>query len=98
MRNGHADGRKFGHHTTLVPAAEPVIKFAEKDPRVSKIILGSIAPGLHGRHRIKIIEIKAGLQVFIQGGSSGQTLYIYTACHEDVKTDLRRVFQEAFGS
>lgn len=96
MRSGHADGKKFGRHTTLVPAAQPVIKYAEKDPRITKIILGRIVPRIGGRHRIKITKILAGLKVFVRGGSSGQELHIYTTCPEAVGTDLERLFCETF--
>lgn len=96
MRKGHADGKKFGHHTTHIPAAEPIIKYATREPKISKIHLNRIIPGIHGQHRIKITRIKAGLQVFVQGGSPGQTLYIYTQHHETVSNDLEREFRKTF--
>ena len=98
MRKGHADGKKFGHHTTHIPAAEPIIKYAAREPKISKIHLNRIVAGIHGRHRIKITRILAGLKVFVRGGSSGQELHIYTNDPETVEQNLERVFGEAFGA
>ena len=97
MRSGHADGKKFGRHTTLIPAAERVVRYADRDPRVTKIVLNHIIPGIKGRHRIKITPVPAGLKIFVRGGSSGQEIHVYTKDHRAVRTELERIFHEAFG-
>lgn len=75
---GHLSGGKFtGSHTTVIPAAEKLLRIVEKMPEVKKIVLGVIknvkcTPG------VKVVEESPGfLLVTIRGNSSIQQIRIY---------------------
>lgn len=91
----HAQGGKVNRsHTTVIDAAEIVIKTAEKLPEVSKISLGVITPKLPvGIHRIKFTPIQGGLRAEIRGTNSKQEILIYTTRPGKVEKTLTAAFR-----
>lgn len=79
-RKGHINGGKQrGSHTTIIPAAENLVKTAERLPEVTGISPGFITTGIHSRQtRVKYKKIQAGLEVTAIGTTSKQVIYIYT--------------------
>ena len=87
-------GKKSGGtHTTLIDAAEPLIKAAEKLPEVTKIVLGFIkpTPGKHGKRRVKFAITRSGLLMTVRGNTSVQEIHIYTDSPKEVKQNLEKV-------
>jgi hypothetical protein len=75
----HFAGKKFSkRHTTIIDAAIPLIKFAEKNSSINKIILGIIKPTRQGTHRIKLLLIKGGIKATVRGGIYVQEIFFYT--------------------
>lgn len=77
---GLINGPKFnGKHTTLIAAAEKVVRELRADPRVTKIVIGIIKTKHGGTHSLKATEIMAGLRVVISTPGNVQELFVYTA-------------------
>lgn len=88
-----AGGKVNRSHTTIIDAAQIVIKTAESLTEVTKISLGVITAGLPtGIHRIKLIPITGGLRAEVRGSSSKQQLYIYTTNPEETERILSSLF------
>lgn len=87
-------GKKAGgSHTTLIEAAEPLVKAAEKLPEVSKIALGFIksTPGKKGKRRVKLRKTRSGLLMTVRGNTSVQEIHIYTDSPDAVQQILEKV-------
>ena len=73
-------GKKFsGNHTTVIDAAENIIKLAEREILVRKISLGIIKQCKmgQGNKNLKIEEVPAGLKLTVKGNAYAQTIYLY---------------------
>ena len=87
-------GKKSGGtHTTLIDAAEPLVKASEKLPEVTKIVLGFIkaTPGKKGQKRVKFTITRSGLLLTVRGNTSVQEVRIYTASPAIVQQELEKV-------
>ncbi|TSC56591.1 MAG: hypothetical protein Greene071421_103 [Parcubacteria group bacterium Greene0714_21] len=87
-------GKKSGGtHTTLIDAAEPLVKAAEKLPEVTKIVLGFIkaTPGKKGKRRVKFTITRSGFLMIVRGNTSVQEIRIYTDSPKEVKQNLEKV-------
>jgi hypothetical protein len=71
-------------HTSLIEAAEGVIKRATQMPEVSKISLGVIKQISVGKPRIKFLPMTGGIRSIIRGNASIQEIFIYTT--DETKT------------
>ena len=87
---GHYHGPKHkGNHTTLIPAAEELVKKAEKIPEVRGIAPDLIKAGVRSKKpRIIFKPLPAGLQVKVIGNTSIQIIYIYTYYPKKVEEAL----------
>jgi hypothetical protein len=88
---GHLSGDKISDsHTTVIEAAEPLVRAAHKDPRVKKIVLGRIdnTAGTAGgnQNRVKFIDERTCLLLSVTGSGSHQEIRVYI----DAITDNRQ--------
>ena len=90
MAKGHRQGGKIkGRHTTVIPAAEGVVDFLEKNSTVRKIVVGFIKQGIKGgRHAVKIAQMDSGLLLKIRGTASIQEIRVYTKDRHAVQRRL----------
>ena len=79
-------------HSSVIEAAMPIIKAAEKLDAVKRISPGLIKSigGKSGEKRAKFLEVRGGLRVTISGGGV-QTIYIYTSEPQQVREVLEKV-------
>ncbi len=87
-------GKKSGGtHTTLIEAAVPLVKEAEKLSEVSKISLGfiKVTPGKRGKRGVKFSLIVGGLLAKVRGNTSVQEIRIYTVFPDVVQQTLERI-------
>jgi len=87
-------GKKSGgSHTTLIEAAVPLIREAEKLAEVTKIALGFIksTPGQRGTERVKFKRSMSGLLMTVRGHTSVQAIRIYTVFPDIVQQSLEKV-------
>lgn len=94
MSKGHrAGGKVAGKHTTVIPAAEKIVDFLEKQTEVRKISVGFIKHGIKsGRHSIKITQIESGLLLKVRGTASIQEIWVYTDECEKIRKILEIKF------
>jgi hypothetical protein len=90
MKKGHYAGDKHrGTHTTIIPAAEELVRDANRMAEVTGILPDFIHSGTRARQtRVKFKRVPAGLEVTVIGTTSKQTIYIYTAAPELVAQRL----------
>ena len=92
-KKGHASGRKVGGtHTTVISAAEKLVKFLRKQKAVTKFTLGEIKKIDNGPFRISVKEITGGLEVKVRSARTIQTFKVYTSQGTFVARQLRREF------
>ena len=87
-------GKKSGgSHTTLIEAAVPLVKEAEKLFEVTKISLGFIksTPGQRGAKRVKFKRSTSGLLMTVRGNTSVQAIRVYTASPDIVQQILEKI-------
>jgi hypothetical protein len=94
---GSRSGGKFSSsHSTLIEAAEPLVRFANKLPEVSKISLGfirSIRGNGTNLHRTKYdLSEQACLKVTVRGGISIQELRLYCVSPVELQATLEAAF------
>lgn len=79
-------------HSTVIEAAMPIIKAAEKLDDVKRIAPSVITPvrAKSGEKRVKFLEIKGGLKVTVSGGGV-QIIYIYANNLTQVREALEKV-------
>lgn len=66
---------RAGSHTTLIEAAEPVVRLLEREGRVSR---GMIEGGIHARgHAVKVTPLAGGLRLTVVSKGSRQELHVY---------------------
>ncbi len=88
-----AGGKISRSHTSVIDAAEDILKAAQKLPYVTKISLGAITMKLPpGQHRIKFLPIQGGLRVEVRGTNSKQQFFMYSLDPDETE----RVLTEAF--
>jgi len=96
VKKNHGIGGKFAPgHTTLIDAAELLVKVVHKAPETKRISIGKIISGLHsarGPARVKISDVSGGVKLFVRGNISCQELYIISS---DVEKTKERVAQLA---
>ncbi len=86
---GLLSGPKFnGKHTTLIAAAEKVVKVLRDDSRVSKIVIGIIKTKRGGNYTLKATPILAGLRIAVSSPTNVQELFAYTDDPTAVRADL----------
>jgi hypothetical protein len=92
MSKGHKQGGKItGSHTTVIPAAEKLIDFLQKQKIVNKISIGFIKHGIrNGRHSIKIMQMNSGLLLKIRGSASIQEIRVYTNKEDELKVNIEQ--------
>ncbi len=81
-------------HTSLIEAAEGVVKHATEIPEVSKISLGVIKQISVGRPRIKFLPITGGIKATIRGNASIQEIFIYTTSADKIVRILADFFED----
>lgn len=91
----HLAGDKISdNHTTVISAAEPLVKAAHKHPHVKKIVLGRIdnTAGTAGgnKNRLKIIEEQACLLLSVTGSGSHQEIRVYIDTIEENRKAVRK--------
>ena len=90
---------KFTHkkltrsHTSLIEAAESVVKRATEMSEVSKISLGIIKSISVGKQRIKFLPMTGGIRAIIRGNASIQEVFIYTTDDNKTIKILTEVFE-----
>ena len=87
-------GKKSGgSHTTLIEAAVPLVKEAEKLSEVTKISLGFIKStlGQRGAKRVKFKRSTSGLLMTVRGNTSVQAIRVYTASPDIVQQILEKI-------
>lgn len=89
---GKFSGRKFGRHSTAIPAAKSVVKAANRDSRVTKVSLGFIKTAPNAPKRIKFNSINGGWKITVRGTNSIQELWVYTPATKVVKKALQSAF------
>jgi hypothetical protein len=86
---GLLSGPKFnGKHTTLIAAAETVVKVLRADSRVTKIVIGIIKTKRGGSYNLKATEILAGLRIVVSTPTNIQELFAYTNDQASVRQEL----------
>ena len=91
----HKTGRKITtSHTSIIDAAIPVVKAAERLPDVSKISLGIIKQvgKSRGQHRLKFQPIVGGWKITVRGSSTVQEIYVYTEDATSTRTAIEAGF------
>lgn len=98
MLKGHrAGGKVAGSHTTVIPVAEKIIDFLDRQAEVRKISVGFIKHGIKsGRHSLKIIKTESGLLLKIRGTASIQEIWVYTDKNKRVEKVIEKVFSQLF--
>lgn len=92
---GLLKGRKFSNkHSTVIPAAVPVVAFAKGLPEVRRIVIGLISPTSCGPRRLKISDVPAGLKAQVRGPDAVQLLFIYTSDPGGVAARLTAFWNE----
>ncbi len=95
-KKGHVSGGKVGgNHTTIIPAAEKLVKFLRKHRAVTNVALGEIGQVGNGPFRVSVKEITGGLEVKVRGTRTIQTIKVYTSQGTFVARQLRREFDVA---
>ena len=92
----HAQGKKMGRrHTTLIDAAESVVKAARQLDCVTRVTLGMIrqTKGNTVEQKLKITDIPAGLRVTVKGSKTVQELIVYTDDRTTAAKAMTRAFQ-----
>ena len=91
----HISGKKIAKsHSTVIKAAEPIIRSALKLTEVSKIITGEIATIRNGTERIKFTVIPAGLKIMVRGINARQQLFVYTNKPDSIQKELEQIWQK----
>ena len=91
-KNHLAGGKLTKSHTTLIDAALPFVRVAQKIPEVSKISLGVITANIRvGKHHVKFLPITGGWKIVVRGTNSIQEVYVYTSSPEKTKKLLLEV-------
>ncbi len=80
-------------HTSLIEAAESVVKRATEMSEVSKISLGVIKSISVGKQRIKFLPMTGGVRAIIRGNASIQEIFIYTMDDDKTIKILTGVFE-----
>jgi hypothetical protein len=79
-KKGHFDGGKMtGSHGSSIDAADPVIRQALRDERVTNITASIIKCIGNGKKRIKFKDVDAGLRAMIRGGTHIQEVFFHCA-------------------
>ncbi|HEY4509887.1 MAG TPA: DUF2103 domain-containing protein [Candidatus Paceibacterota bacterium] len=97
MQKPKWQGRKHaGSHTTLIEAAQSLIKEAEELEAVKRISLGYIkaTPGTPGRKGVKFACIQGGLMAKVRGNTAIQEIRIYTDFPQEVQEALEAKLTE----
>jgi hypothetical protein len=97
-RMGHISGKQISkQHSTVIDAAQDVVKFLQKIPEVTKIALGRLDVHLPTTEwRIKYTEIQGGIKLQVRGTNSIQQLMIYTTNCGLIKEKLTSEFQKKY--
>ncbi len=93
-KKGHFESAKKsrGNHTTVIDAAEPLVKEADKMPYVTGISPGYIDAKARSREqRVKFSVINAGLLMKVYGRHSMQEIRLFTTCPLRVEKELSRI-------
>ena len=86
-------GAKFSNrHSTVIPAAIPIIKVAKALASVEKVVLSTIRRVPPGEPRIKFDDVLAGLRVTIRGSAAHQILFVYTSQPQATKEALEQAW------
>lgn len=97
MAKGHRQGGKIGgRHTSVIPAAEKLVDFLQREPAVNKISIGYIKHGIGGgKHSIKTSLRDGSLFIKIRGTASIQEIHVYTDTPEDVQSAIKEFADDA---
>lgn len=92
MSKGHRQGGKItGSHTTVIPAAEKIVDFLQRQGEVNKISVGFIVHGIKsGKHTVKVMETDTGLLLKVRGSASIQEIRVYTKNKEVVISSIKK--------
>lgn len=80
-------------HSTVVPAAVPIIKAAKALASVAKVVLSTIKRVPPGEPRIKFDDIPAGLRIAVRGPTAHQILFVYTSKPQATKEALEQAWE-----
>ncbi len=90
-----AGGKITSAHTTLIDAAQPVVKAAQRHSDVTKVRLGIIEQvGKTNTMRIKCHPLKAGLRVVVRGSTTTQEIWVY--CAAEAQERVQAALEAAF--
>lgn len=81
-------------HTTLIDAAEGIVKKATQMSEVSKISFGIIKKISVGKPRIKFLPITGGVKAIVRGNAYVQEIYFYTSDKSGVSKTLTDIFNK----
>lgn len=95
MSKNHTSGGKVTKsHSTMIDAAQPVVKAAERHTKVTKVVLGRIESVRSKQQRIKFEPVPAGLKVTVYGTAYLQELVVY--CAAEAQTEVQQALFCAF--
>lgn len=91
-----AKGPKIKNHTTLIDAAEDLVKAATRIPEVSRVVPGFIKTGIkalhHHQNRVKITHQEGCIVLVVRGRISVQEIRVYA---DDTQIVLEKLAREA---
>lgn len=82
-------------HTSIIDAAESLVRAAQKLPEVTKVSLGWMKNGLPpvSVQRIKFTPIVGGLRIDVRGSCSQQQIFVYTGDLQKTQADLEKYWE-----
>ena len=90
-----ACGKVTAAHCSMIDAAQPVVKAAQRHPEVTKIHLGRIEHTKKGNTlHIKFHPLDAGMRVMVRGSVYIQEILIY--CVADARDRIQVALEAAF--
>ena len=81
-------------HTSLIDAAEGLVKKATQMDEVSKISFGIIKKINIGKPRIKFLPITGGVKAIVRGNAYVREIYIYTNEPSLISKTLTDIFNK----
>lgn len=90
-----AGGKVTAAHSSVIDAAQSVVKAAQRHPDVSKIHLGKIEyVGKGNTLHIKFHPLDAGVRVMVRGSIYIQEILVY--CVADARAGIQAALEAAF--
>ena len=95
-----AGGKFTGSHTTVIEAAEDLMKMLNRSELVKKIVIGIIKQKVGknaSQARYKIQPNGAGLKLVVNGSKTVQEFYIYTDDQPALEAEIAAIWVKSSG-